>query len=136
MGWSVAEYPISNSRLTAVVRSSSPTHKVDNSYNFLCKEIIMSKQLQKQSKVIPNKQCNFVLLDTPEDVRSILSLDIIVETNHKLIEYKIGHTLSLTHDAIMKYIGGEENLIRCESGIDSTGLRNTNGRVFYVRCIT
>jgi phage terminase large subunit-like protein len=41
----------------------------------------MTKQLQTQSKVIPNEQCNFVLLDIPEEVRCILSSDIIIETN-------------------------------------------------------
>lgn len=96
----------------------------------------MTKQLQTQSKVIPNEQCNFVLLDIPEEVRCILSLDIIVETNHKLIEFSIGHNISLSYEGIMKYIGGEENIIRCESGIDSTGARNTHGRMFNVRCIT
>lgn len=96
----------------------------------------MTKQLQTQSKVIPNEQCNFVLLDIPEEVRCILSSDIIIETNHKLIEYRIGHNISLSYEGIMKYIGGKENVIRCESGADSNGFRNTHGRIFYVHCIT
>lgn len=96
----------------------------------------MSNKLQTTSKIIPNEQCNFVLLNIPEEVRCILSMDIIVETNHKLIEFHIGHNLSLSYTGIMQYIGGKENIIRCESGIDSTGFRNTHGRMGYVLCIT
>lgn len=84
---------------------------------------------------IPHEECNFVVLDIPSEIQNLFCMDIIVETNHQLIEYSIGHALSITYEGIFKYIGGKDKITRCQ--IKPEGWRgNISGRYEYVRCIT
>lgn len=76
----------------------------------------MSKQLPVaiNPSITPFEQCHFELIELPPEYRiHACCLDIVIETNHKLISSSVAYLLGISHEWCTTHIGGEDKYTKC-----------------------